>query len=172
MSHIIGFEPIADKNATVLILGSMPGEVSLNKNQYYAHPQNKFWYIMSHVLGFDINASYTEKQKAFRKSGVALWDVMKSCNRKGSLDSSIDNSTVVANDFECFLSRHKKIRYVFFNGAKAEKEFKKHVMPKISETHFLEYHRLPSTSPAMAMLSQEAKLAEWKIITGKIQGQD
>jgi hypoxanthine-DNA glycosylase len=165
MTAKIGFPPIAHKDAKVLILGSMPGEASLDKDQYYAHPQNKFWYIMSEMLDIDSTLSYKEKQQAFKKAGIAVWDVLKSCKREGSLDSSIQDSSVITNDFELFYSTYSNIKHVFFNGAKAEKEYKKHVIPKIAHKHDqIEYYRLPSTSPAMAMLTKEQKLAEWMII--------
>ncbi len=165
MTTLIGFPPIADKSATVLILGSMPGEASLNENQYYAHPQNKFWYIMGEMLCMDPSITYEGKQETVAKAGVAIWDVLKSCKREGSLDSSIKDSSVITNDFELFYSNNNNIKHVFFNGAKAEKEYNKHVIPKISLKHsHIEYYRLPSTSPAMAMLSKEQKLDEWMII--------
>lgn len=172
MTTLIGFPPIADKNATVLILGSMPGEASLNQKQYYAHPQNKFWYIMGEILSMDSSITYKRKQKTVAKAGIAVWDVLKSCKREGSLDSSIENNSVITNDFESFYSNHTNIKHVFFNGTKAEKEYNKHVVPKISHKHsHIEYYRLPSTSPAMAMLSKEQKLAEWMIISKKINEQ-
>ena len=171
MTTLIGFPPIADKNATVLILGSMPGEASLNENQYYAHPRNKFWYIMGEMLRMDSNIAYEGKQEMVTKAGIAVWDVLKSCQREGSLDSSIRGSSVITNNFESFYSKYANIKHVFFNGVKAEKEYNKHVIPKISlKSSHIKYYRLPSTSPAMAMLSKEQKLAEWMIISKKING--
>ncbi|MDH5437237.1 MAG: DNA-deoxyinosine glycosylase, partial [Gammaproteobacteria bacterium] len=100
MTTKTGFPPIADKDATVLILGSMPGEASLKHNQYYGHPQNKFWFIMSEILDFDPVITYMERQQAIKNAGIAIWDVLESCQRKGSLDSSIIDTSVITNDFE------------------------------------------------------------------------
>jgi len=157
-----GFPPIADKKAKVLILGSMPGEESLRKNEYYANPKNSFWRIMASLFGFGCDLSYKEKARILKKNNIALWDVMKACQRRGSLDSAIKDSATVENDFVSFYSIHPKIRYVFFNGTKAEMEYKKRVMPRLPDvTKGITYYRLPSTSPTMARLSFNAKMIEW-----------
>jgi TDG/mug DNA glycosylase family protein len=157
-----GFPPIADKKATVLILGSMPGEESLRKDEYYANPKNAFWRIMAALLRFGGDLNYEERTRILKKNRIALWDVMKSCERRGSLDSSIKDSAIVENDFVSFYRGHPKIRYVFLNGAKAESEYRKRVMPRLPyEAKGITYYRLPSTSPAMARLSFDEKLIEW-----------
>jgi TDG/mug DNA glycosylase family protein len=157
-----GFPPIADKKAKVLILGSMPGEESLRKNEYYANPKNAFWRIMAALFGSGRDLSYKEKARILKENKIALWDVMKSCERRGSLDSAIKDSAIVENDFVSFYRGHPNIRYVFFNGAKAEMEYKKRVMPRLSDVaKRIAYCRLPSTSPAMARLSFDEKLVEW-----------
>lgn len=79
-----GFPPIADKKAKVLILGSMPGEESLRKNEYYANPKNCFWRIMAALLGFGGDLNYEERTRILKKNRIALWDVMKSCERRGA----------------------------------------------------------------------------------------
>jgi len=160
-----GFPPIAKETVKVLILGTMPGEESLRKNEYYANPRNSFWKIMASMFGFDSLAQYEERKRILLENRIALWDVIKSCERKGSLDSSINNETIIINDFTLFFTRYPNIRNVFFNGAKAENEYFKRVLPKLSETKFeIKYDRLPSTSPAMAQLSFNAKLLEWSKI--------
>jgi double-stranded uracil-DNA glycosylase len=164
----IGFPPIAKETVMVLILGTMPGEESLRKNEYYANPRNSFWKIMGSLFGFDSLAPYEERQRILLENRIALWDVIKSCERKGSLDSSINNDTIVENDFAYFFTRYPDIRNVFFNGAKAENEYFKRVFPKLSETKFeIKYDRLPSTSPAMAQLSFNAKMLEWSKVKRK-----
>jgi len=98
----------------------MPGKASLRANQYYAHPRNLFWKIMGSLLGFQPSVAYDERVAALRTQGIALWDVLKSCTRESSLDSDIDESSVVVNDLQAFLSKHPRIRSVCFNGRKAE----------------------------------------------------
>ena len=163
-----GFPPIADVRATVLILGTMPGEESLRKNEYYANPRNTFWEIMARLYEFEHNGSYKERTKILKKNKIALWDVMQTCERQGSLDSAINDRAIVENDFVSFYRSYPNIRHVFFNGAKAEKEYFKRVQPRLSdEAKGIEYFRLPSTSAAMVQLSFDAKLLEWSKIKRK-----
>ena len=165
MDIITCFPYIADLDARVLILGSMPGVESLRMQQYYAHPRNAFWYIMSELLHFNPDINYEEKTGLLIQNKIALWDVLQACIRKGSLDSSIDKSSIVTNDFKLFFSEHPEIRHVFFNGKKSEQEYRKQVLAGISEDYeYLQYHSLPSTSPAMASLSREEKLSQWSVI--------
>ena len=169
MNTVISFSPVSDKNAKVLILGSMPGEESLKKNQYYAHPRNCFWYIIQEMLNGSVEINYEERKEILKENRIALWDVLKACVREGSLDSSIKKLSIVTNDFESFYSEHPDIRYVFFNGAKAEEEYRNCVFPKVSKKYdSIKYYRLPSTSPAMASLTKEEKLSEWLIVKQKI----
>lgn len=117
MSTIYSFAPIVDRNAEILILGSMPGEASLAANQYYAHPQNAFWRIMGELLDFNPNrASYADKTSALKSAHIALWDVLQSCRRQGSLDSSIEVSSQTINDFQAFFADYEHIRYVFLTA--------------------------------------------------------
>jgi len=96
---------------------------------------------------------------------IALWDVLNTCQRKGSLDSSINNDTTVANDFNTFFDDYPLIKAVYFNGARAQQEYNKHILPTLdAKFSSIEYERLPSTSPAMASLSREQKLQQWKTI--------
>lgn len=165
MSTVSGFPPVADNKAVILILGSMPSIKSLQAHQYYAHPRNSFWFIMSALFADNRDLDYEQKKALLLHNRIALWDVLKSCQRKGSLDSSIKNGSIEANDFNSFFARHKAIRAVYFNGARAEQEYRKHVMPVLDEKFAaFEYTRLPSTSPAMASLSREQKLQQWRAI--------
>ena len=162
MTNIYSFAPIADKNAEILILGSMPGRASLEANQYYAHKRNVFWRIMVELLQLDATA-YEARVLALKSAHIALWDVLHSCKREGSLDSSIEADTIVANDFQHFFHAHQKIKRVFFNGIKAETCFKRQALEK-HDFSALSFSRLPSTSPAHAAKSFEHKLAAWRLI--------
>ena len=103
MSYVRSFPPIESAAARVLILGTMPGIVSLRENQYYAHPQNAFWRIAGAILGFDAASPYAVRVALLRAAGIAVWDVLKSCTRQGSLDSDIVHATAVPNDLPAFL---------------------------------------------------------------------
>jgi double-stranded uracil-DNA glycosylase len=157
---VAGFPPIADERATLLILGSMPGAASLAAHQYYAHPHNVFWRIMARVNGFAPDAPYPLRVSALQSARIAVWDVLKFCERPGSLDASIVRASEVANDFAAFFAQHPAIVGVLFNGAAAEASFKRHCAPLLSDPR-LRFQRLPSTSPAHATLRFEQKLAAW-----------
>ncbi len=160
-----GFPPVARTNARMLILGSMPGRRSLDEAEYYAHPQNAFWPIMGALFGFSRDLVYAERLEQLMKNGIALWDVAHQCVRPGSLDQAIDMATVIANDFDSFLTTHRNVRKIFFNGRKAEELFRKLVLPDLrDEFSRIERCLLPSTSPAHAGLSRAQKLAAWKIV--------
>jgi len=159
-TRIRSFAPIAARNAKILILGSMPGRASLAAGQYYAHAQNAFWRIVQDLLDLDPIPSYAERIRALTSARIALWDVLQTCVRPGSLDSSIEQES--ANDFNGFFRRHPGITHVFFNGAKAEASYRTHVLPVIERP--LRYARLPSTSPAHAALPYPRKLAAWRAI--------
>ena len=165
MGTVSGFAPIADDKARILILGSMPSIKSLQAQQYYAHPRNSFWFIMTQLLGGAAESDYSERKALLLRNGIALWDVLDSCRREGSLDASIDNTSTVVNDFNSFFSEHPLIRAVFFNGARAQQEYNRQVLPVLKEKYTaINCQRLPSTSPAMASLTWEQKLQEWKCI--------
>ncbi len=164
MQHVQSFAPIENADARILILGSVPSEASLRAGQYYAHPRNLFWRIMGELLDTDPASPYSRRVQALKSARVALWDVLRSCRRKGSLDSSIDDESLVPNDLAAFFLDHPKIAHVFFNGAKAEACYRKHVLPFVKIEH-IEYLRLPSTSPANASISYEHKLEAWRVIT-------
>ena len=164
MTQIYCFAPIEDRNAKALILGSIPGRASLAANEYYAHPQNAFWRILSELLQFDVKSAYPAKTQFLQSAGIALWDVLQSCSRNGSLDAMIDSGSEVANNFDSFFQSHKQITHVFFNGAKAETCFNRHVLGKIDSTS-LSYLRLPSTSPANASMSFARKTEIWRAIS-------
>jgi TDG/mug DNA glycosylase family protein len=159
-ARVRSFGPIATRNAKVLILGSMPGRASLAAGQYYAHRHNAFWKIVCGLLEVDPASPYRVRVRTLRAARIALWDVLHSCVRPGSLDSSIEAET--ANDFKAFFRRHPGITHVFFNGAKAETSYRRHVLAAIEKP--FRYARLPSTSPAHASLPFARKRAAWRAI--------
>lgn len=149
----------------MLILGSMPGEESLRRQQYYAHPRNAFWPVMGALFKFSPNESYAARTRHLILNHIALWDVLKKCKRDGSLDSSIDDASISVNNFKAFFRKNPGIRTVFFNGTRAEQEFNRRVKPHLpASCRHLEYIRLPSTSPAMASLPLKQKTARWAVI--------
>lgn len=165
MTSIYSFEPISDQSATRLILGSVPGEMSLTASQYYAHPRNDFWRIIELVLGIPSKLPYTERCSLLTTNRIALWDVLNTCIRPGSLDSAIVASSIVPNEFERFFRTHPQVRTIFFNGGMAEKIYLKQVLPKLpDELATLKMIRLPSTSPANASIRFEEKVRQWRAI--------
>ena len=154
-----GFAPLAGPTVHILVLGSLPGTRSLQDQQYYAHRQNAFWPIMEQV--FDIRGSYRDRCAQLVAHDVALWDVLASAARPGSLDANIRMSTAAANDIAAFVQQHVEIRRVVFNGKKAEQLFYRHIDTDELNSA-IEFRGLPSTSPAHAALSFPEKLAVWR----------
>lgn len=163
MTRIRSFAPVAAPSAETLILGSMPGRASLAENRYYAHPRNAFWPILCELLGLEPDCSYGLRLRALQAARIALWDVLHSCERRGSLDSAIRNDARVANDFAGFFRRHRRITRVFFNGAEAERIFHRHILPGLPGFNAT-LTRLPSTSPALAGMSLAEKRNAWRVI--------
>lgn len=154
------FPPVADPaTAHTLILGSMPGVASLAAGRYYAHSRNQFWPIMGALFDAGPELPYEARLQALMRAGIALWDVLHSCERPGSLDADIDLRSAQANDFADFFAAHPGIRRVAFNGGTAERLFRRDIAPQLRS---LELIRLPSTSPAHAGMPAERKLAAWQ----------
>jgi hypoxanthine-DNA glycosylase len=162
----IAFPPIIDSKSRLLVLGSMPGEASLAAGECYAFGRNAFWKIMGELLEIPPDAKYQNKVKALQENRIALWDVIESCERVGSLDSKIDHSTVVANDFCSFLKAYPRIKRIFFNGKSVRAMFDRHVQGKPTLPDYLKLTTLPSTSPANARLRFDKKLEAWKLVLG------
>ena len=159
----VGFAAIARPDARVFILGSLPGKVSLERRQYYAQPRNTFWRIMEEITGATPELSYDERILQLKENGVALWDVCAAGYRPGSLDSAIELSTVVANDFGKFFSTHPHISLICFNGSKSAEIYRRIVTPELpSKFQAIPHKILPSTSPAHAAMSFEQKLSRWR----------
>ena len=166
MNKIFGFPPIAKENAKILILGSMPSDVSLQKQEYYGHGRNAFWPIMlslfNETTDFDA-ANYRQRQNLLIKNRIAVWDVLQNCYRAGSLDTAIKMDSIKVNAFPSFFTMHKAIEKVCFNGAKAEGIYAKYVLPHIKDQFdYLQYVRLPSTSPAHAAMTLQQKIEVWE----------
>jgi hypoxanthine-DNA glycosylase len=161
------FPPIVNAKSKILILGSMPGEASLAAGQYYAFKRNAFWKIMASIFNFSFDASYEERVNALLANGIALWDVIEQCKREGSLDSSIEQTTLVANNFSAFLKQYADIEKIVFNGKTVQALFKRHVLSKQTLPAKIELEVLPSTSPANARLGFESKLEAWRLALRK-----
>lgn len=164
---VTSFPPVITPASTVLILGSMPGEMSLRMVQYYAHPRNHFWRFMEDLTGVSTQAEYAQRIEHLKQTGVALWDSLKECERpRGSADSAIVAGTEVPNDFPALLAKHTAIRAIGFNGKKSEQVFRKHVLSTIPAAVLGRFDllSLPSTSPANASITYDQKLARWRII--------
>ena len=159
LPFVYSFPPVVSRNSRVLILGSMPGEVSLKAEQYYAHPRNGFWPIMGELFGAGPSLPYQERLAVLDNSGIALWDSLRACTRPGSLDSAIRDEE--ANDFATLFASFPRITHVFFNGAKSEAAFRLHVLPKLVDPKPA-FVRLPSTSPAHAGMTFDKKVERWR----------
>jgi hypoxanthine-DNA glycosylase len=154
-----GFPPVERADARILILGSLPGQRSIAAQQYYAHPQNAFWPIMRELFGAE--GDYAERCALLTASGIALWDVLQSSVRPGSMDADIRLDSARANDFPDFFGAHASLRLVAFNGKKAEQLYASLVAPA-GVADGLGHVLLPSTSPAYASLPFPDKLAAWR----------
>lgn len=154
-----GFPPIAKEDARTLVLGSLPGVRSIAEQQYYAHPRNAFWPIMKAL--FAIDGDYKSRCRQMVMKRMAIWDVLQSSVRPGSLDADIRLDDARPNDFAWFFDEHPDIGTVVFNGKKAESLFKRFVdaRPRNSSVRF---RTLPSTSPAYAAMPFSIKMAKWR----------
>ncbi len=161
-SVLHGLPPIVGVRPHTLILGNMPSVMSLASQQYYGNPpRNAFWRIAGEIFGFAADAPYLERCAAVTGHGIAVWDVLRSCRREGSLDSAVEPNSMVPNDFEGFFAAHPSIAKVVFNGAAAERNFSR----LVASAPNLPYRRLPSTSPAQTMPYLD-KLAVWREALG------
>lgn len=134
----------------------MPGERSLQQQQYYGHKGNQFWKLIFTLFDKPISHDYDEKKLILLDKGLALWDVLQHCERTGSADSTIKND--IPNDFIAFYEKFPGIRHVFFSSGKARELYQKHVI----KNENLTYYQLPSPSSANTWKTFEEKLTEWK----------
>ena len=140
----------------------MPSKQSLSYHQYYAHPQNAFWWIMSNLLGFSEKISYQQRCDQLSNKGYALWDVLYDAERKTSLDSDIVHDTIVVNDIEGLLKTYPSIKMLAFNGVAAKQIFLRHCSHLLDQNEGLQCVQLPSTSPAYAAIDRQQKLIIWQ----------
>jgi len=160
---LMSMPPIVDDRSRVIILGSMPGNESLMKGQYYARSQNQFWRIIYSLFDLDIEQRYDARVAFVKQKGIALWDALEECRRPGSsLDSWITEER--SNDFEKFFDGHPHIHNVFFNGKKAYESFFELATIRPSQRSKLTFKLLPSTSPANARMTFNEKLAAWRAV--------
>ncbi|NLC30680.1 MAG: DNA-deoxyinosine glycosylase [Candidatus Moranbacteria bacterium] len=158
-----GLKPIVDQNSRILILGSMPGEESLKKKEYYGFKHNHFWEILFRLFHEKTREDYEEKKIFVLNHNIAIWDVIKNCEREGSLDSNIKNPQV--NDFDAFFKDYPNIERIYFNGKAAENLFKKFVLKQIAPMN-KQFISLPSTSPANT-IGIEKKILQWAQLVSK-----
>ena len=161
MTEIHPIPPLYSKNSEILILGSFPSVKSRENEFFYAHPQNRFWKVLSAVFNSPLPQNTDEKKELVLKNKLALFDVIKQCDIKGSGDSTIKN--VIPNDLKPIIES-SNIKHIFLNGKAAEKYYKKYLAPNID----IEFTTLPSTSPANAAYSLDRLIEEWKIIDKKL----
>ncbi|MFC6095406.1 DNA-deoxyinosine glycosylase [Flavobacterium qiangtangense] len=157
-SRIETLDPLAGPDSRVLILGTAPGALAMQSGEYFAHPRNQFWRLLFAVFETSSAVSYQEKMKFLQARGIALWEVLESCERIGSSDSAIRNER--PNDVPRFLAQHPRIRHVFFDSRAAKKFYQKY--HPLLDT--IEYGLLPSPSPAYASMTFEQKLEKWKAV--------
>jgi hypoxanthine-DNA glycosylase len=150
------FAPFIDDNSKILILGTMPGEKSLELQEYYGNKGNQFWKLLYALLDLPLTHNYEEKVRFLKDYGIAVWDVLESCEREGSLDSKIKKEK--ANDFKTFYLKHPHIKHVFFSSKNAAAYYDKYIGKSIG----INYETLPSPSGANASMSFKDKLEIWR----------
>jgi hypoxanthine-DNA glycosylase len=159
-----GFPPVATPRARVLVLGTLPGRLSLERGEYYANPRNMFWKIIAARIA-DLPPDYAGRVAALSQHGIALWDVLAAATRSGSLDADIGEDAI-PNHFSAFLHIHPYIQLIAFNGATAAKLYERFVLPALAEPQrAIARATLPSTSPAHAGMPFKDKVARWSVLS-------
>ena len=165
MNRSTGFPPIAGASAKVLILGSLPSVKSIEAFEYYAHPQNAFWRIMGELFAAGPDIPYIKRVELLQRNNIAVWDVLASSVRPGSMDADIEESSASPNDFAAFFKANPEISLVCFNGQTAARTFEKLVLSAhASLLQDIRFKTLPSTSPAFASMSFDEKVRKWSIV--------
>ncbi|HVQ04873.1 MAG TPA: DNA-deoxyinosine glycosylase [Burkholderiaceae bacterium] len=155
--RLLGLAPVVAPHTRVLVLGSFPSAASLAAQQYYAHPRNQFWPLLSTLWGIDLRAlPYAQRLDEVRRRGLGVWDVYASCRREGSLDSAIEAAQ--PNDLAGLVQRLPQLRAIAHNGGESARTM------ALTRTLVPEVVRLPSTSPANASWSLERKLQAWRAL--------
>lgn len=160
-----GFPPVSSPAARVLVLGSLPGRMSLERAEYYANPQNAFWKIVGALVP-DLPADYAGRAAMLVERRIALWDVLAAATRSGSLDAAIAEDAI-PNNFRAFFRIHPHIELVAFNGATAAKLYERHVLSTLTDPQrSIARDTLPSTSGAHASLPFTKKVERWSVLCG------
>lgn len=159
MTLLTSFLPIIDQHSRILILGSMPGVESLRLQQYYANPRNQFWKILYELFNIQASQDYQERVSLLKSKKIAVWDVIETCYREGSLDSKIREEKT--NDFNALFKAYPNLKTVFFNGNKAYATYKKWIGFDASSD--IAFQKLTSSSPANTK-PYVVKLREWSFI--------
>ena len=167
-TRVCSIEPIIGHNPRIIILGSMPGIISINAAQYYANPRNLFWTVLADLFGMDIDCSYESKVQQIQQLPMIVWDTLKACHREGSLDSKILNTDIEANDIAALLNSYPTVQAIAFNGGASAKYFDRLVKPLIPINLNIELLKMPSTSPANAGMKRERKLELWRRLSAFI----
>lgn len=159
-----GLAPVYQATAKILILGSMPGQASLDSQQYYGHPRNQFWPMLEQLFGIDASLDYRSRCQQALAAQVALWDVIGSCQRAGSLDSAIVGSSIRFNPLLELCQQLPDLQQIWLNGGKAAQSFRQYQRQQSTSwpDSSITVHELPSTSPAHASLTFAEKLAVWQ----------
>lgn len=162
--NVLSFLPQVAKGCRILLLGSAPSVRSLAMQQSYAHPQNLFWPLMGEMFDASPELPYAERILRLQTQGLGIWDVLKHCERPGSLDSHIVAGSEVPNDIPGLLKDYPTIRVLAFNGSKAYQVFRRRILPLMDaeKCSQIECLPLPSTSPANASMSAAVKKVHWK----------
>ena len=153
---------LPDEPPQILILGSLPSVASVTQQQYYAHPQNAFWRIIEALFAECQPLDYAQRIALLSQQRIALWDVLASAKREGSLDSAIEADSVVVNDIIGLLHDFPSLHSIYLNGGSAAALFKRHIAQHLPRP--LNVVTLPSTSPANARLRFEEKLEKWRVV--------
>ena len=149
------FPSISNSEIEVLILGTLPGDRSLETGEYFSHPRNRFWKIIAAITGNPLPDKYSEKVDLLLQNRIGVWNVLHKARRKGSLDSAIQDEE--PNALPAFIAQHKNLKVIGFDGLKAEALFDKHFTRRPE----LEYVALPACSPANARYNLETLCAKW-----------
>jgi TDG/mug DNA glycosylase family protein len=157
-----GLAPIIGDDPAILVLGSSPSVMSLEKGEYYGNPRNHFWQIMERIAGVPADAPYAERTSCLKQRRIALWDVLCTCERHASCDQSIRNP--LANDIAGLLEDHPTIVCIALNGKVGATRWMRQLLPEVMNRTDIRIVSLPSTSPANARLSLEEKAAAWAVI--------
>lgn len=152
-----GLPPVSGTKPRVLVLGSFPSVLSLERQEYYGNPKNRFWAVMAELFAVPVSLPYRERAALLAGCGVALWDVIASCGRPGSADNRIKNP--VPNDIPGFICQHPTVRLIALNGGTAGRLY--HRLGKVPD---LPSVVLPSTSPAYAAMPFKEKVLAWSVI--------